>query len=78
MRLTKEGADGDSRAERFRLLKGDVAGPLPPGASINGETGVFSWLPPVEFSGTFEFVFVRRACSGREKRIPLRVVIEPR
>jgi hypothetical protein len=60
------------------LLKGDVAGPLPPGASINGETGVFSWLPPVEFSGTFEFVFVRRACSGREERIPLRVVIEPR
>ena len=60
------------------LLKGDVAGPLPPGASINGETGVFTWLPPVEFSGTFEFVFVRRACSDREERIPLRVVIEPR
>ena len=60
------------------LLKGDVAGPLPPGASINGETGVFSWLPPVEFGGTFEFEFVRRACSGREERIPLRVVIEPR
>ena len=60
------------------LLKGDVAGPLPPGASIDGETGVFSWLPPIEFGGTFEFVFVRRACSGREERIPLRVIIESR
>ncbi len=60
------------------LLTGDVAGPLPPGASLDGETGVFSWLPPPEFGGTFEFVFVRRACTGREERIPLRVVIQPR
>ena len=38
------------------LMTGDVAGPLPPGASIDGEKGVFSWLPPAEFGGTFEFV----------------------
>jgi hypothetical protein len=60
------------------LMTGDVAGPLPPGASIDGDKGVFSWLPPVEFGGTFELVFVRQACSGREERIPLRVNIAPR
>jgi len=60
------------------LLTGDVAGPLPPGASLDGETGVFRWLPPAEFAGTFELVFVRRACTGREERIPLRVTIAPR
>jgi hypothetical protein len=56
------------------LMTGDVAAPLPPGASLDGEQGFFRWLPPVEFAGTFEFSFVR-ACSGREERIPLRVVI---
>jgi hypothetical protein len=60
------------------LLAGDVAGPLPAGASLDGEAGVFSWLPPPEFGGTFEFVFVRRACTGREERIPLRVIIGSR
>jgi hypothetical protein len=57
------------------LLTGDVAAPLPPGASIDGEQGLFRWLPPVEFAGTFEFVFIRRACTGWEERIPLRVII---
>jgi hypothetical protein len=60
------------------LLTHDVAGPVPPGSSLDGQTGVFTWMPPAEFSGTFELVFVRRACTGREERIPLRVVIEPR
>jgi hypothetical protein len=59
------------------LMTGDVAGPLPPGASIDGDKGVFSWLPPAEFAGTFELVFVRQACTGREERIPLRVTIAP-
>ena len=57
------------------LLTGDVAGPLPPGASIDGQEGVFRWLPPIEFAGTYEFVFIRQACGGREERIPLRVVL---
>jgi hypothetical protein len=59
------------------LLTGDVAAPLPPGASLDGEAGMFRWLPPIEFAGTYEFVFVRRTCSGREERIPLRVTIGP-
>jgi len=57
------------------LIAGNVAGPLPPGASLDAEHGLFRWLPPIEFSGTYEFVFTRQACSGREERIPLRVVI---
>jgi hypothetical protein len=60
------------------LLTGDLASPLPTGASLDGETGVFSWMPPAEFGGSFEFAFVRRACVGGEVRVPLRVVIQPR
>jgi hypothetical protein len=59
-------------------MTGDVAAPLPPGASIDGDRGLFRWLPPAEFAGTFEFMFVRRACTGREERIPLRVILGPR
>ena len=60
------------------LMTGDVAGPLPPGASLDGEQGLFRWLPPIEFSGAYEFAFVRKSCRGREERIPLRVILEPR
>jgi hypothetical protein len=60
------------------LLTRDVAGPLPPGASLDASEGVFSWLPPVGFAGSFEFAFVRRACAGREMRVPLRIVIRQR
>ncbi len=65
------------RPVRGYLMTGDVAAPLPPGASIDGERGLFRWLPPAEFAGTFEFVFVRLACTGREERIPLRVIVGP-
>jgi hypothetical protein len=62
------------------LESGDVAGPLPPGASLDGDRGVFRWMPPAEFAGTFDFAFVRRTCGGpgddNEERIPLRIVIE--
>ncbi len=57
------------------LMTGDVAGPLPPGASLDGDEGVFRWLPPIEFAGAYEFVFIRQACGGREERIPFRVVL---
>jgi hypothetical protein len=60
------------------LMTGDVAEPLPPGASLDGDQGLFRWLPPIEFSGTYEFAFVRKSCRGREERIPLRVVLEAR
>jgi hypothetical protein len=60
------------------LETGDVAGPLPPGAALDGRQGVFRWLPPAEFAGTFTFSFVRAVCGGREERFPLRVVIGDR
>ena len=60
------------------LMTGDVAGPLPPGASLDGEQGLFRWLPPIEFAGVYEFAFVRNSCRGSEERIPLRVILEAR
>jgi hypothetical protein len=60
------------------LTIGDVAGPLPPGASFDADAAVLTWVPPVEFSGTFDFTFVRRVCAGGEERIPLRITISPR
>ena len=59
------------------VKNGDVAGPLPPGASLDGDQGIFRWMPPAEFAGTFDFTFVRRTCGGGEERIPLRITIEP-
>jgi hypothetical protein len=58
------------------LVSGETAGPLPPGASFDAERGVFTWLSPTEFAGTFDFVFVRTGC-GKEAHVPLRVVIAP-
>jgi hypothetical protein len=58
------------------LVTGDVAGPLPTGASFDAAQGVFRWLPPMEFSGSYEFVFVRPACNGLEERISLHITIQ--
>jgi hypothetical protein len=58
------------------LISGDVAGPLPPGASFDDKTGIFRWQPPIEFSGAHDFVFVRQSCAGREERVAMRVVID--
>jgi hypothetical protein len=60
------------------LITGDVAGPLPVGASLDAEAGIFRWQPPIEFAGTYDFAFVRRSCNGREERFPLRVVVQSR
>jgi hypothetical protein len=57
------------------LITGETAGALPPGASLDSERGIFRWLPPPEFAGAFDFVFVRRACDGQEARLPLRVIV---
>lgn len=59
------------------LKAGDVAGALPPGASLDGDRGVFTWMPPAGFAGTFDLAFVRRTCERAEERIPLRIVIQP-
>jgi hypothetical protein len=58
------------------LITSDVAGPLPPGASLDERTGVFRWQPMPQFRGAFTFVFVRRGCDGKERRLPIGVVID--
>lgn len=55
------------------LLTGAVAGPLPLGASIETQRGIFRWQPGGQFTGSFAFVFVHRGCDGVERRIGLRV-----
>ena len=55
------------------LLTGEVAGPLPLGASLDARLGIFRWQPGAEVSGTFSFVFAQRGCDAVERRIPLRI-----
>ncbi len=57
------------------LLTGEVAGPLPFGASLDARLGIFRWQPGSEVSGTFSFVFAQRGCDAVERRIPLRIDI---
>ena len=55
------------------LVTGEVAGPLPFGASLDARLGIFRWQPGSEVSGTFSFVFAQRGCDAVERRIPLRI-----
>lgn len=57
------------------LLAGDIAGPLPAGASLDAQHGIFRWQPTAEFTGTYRFVFVQHGCDAVERSIPLSVVI---
>jgi hypothetical protein len=56
------------------LLTGDVAGPLPMGASLERQPGIFRWQPGPEVAGDFVFVFVQRGCDGVERRISVDVL----
>jgi hypothetical protein len=56
-------------------LTGEVAGPLPMGASLDAGHGIFRWQPGTAVSGRFDFAFVQRGCDNVERQIPLRVVI---
>jgi len=55
------------------LLAGKVAVPLPAGASLDAQRGIFRWQPTAAFSGVFEFVFVQRGCDSNERRIPVTI-----
>jgi hypothetical protein len=57
------------------LLTGEVASPLPLGASLDARLGIFRWQPGPEVSGTFSLVFAQRGCDAVERRIPLRIDI---
>jgi hypothetical protein len=60
------------------LLTGEVAGPLPVGASLDGRLGIFRWQPGAEVFGTFRFAFAHRGCDAVERRIPLRIDVAER
>ena len=57
------------------LLDGSVAGPLPMGASLDSQHGIFRWQIGAETAGRFAFVFVQRGCDGAERRLPVTIVI---
>jgi hypothetical protein len=60
------------------LISGGVAAPLPAGASLDAQHGLFRWQPGPEFTGEYAFVFVQRGCDGVERRIPLSIRIGDR
>jgi len=52
--------------------------PLPIGSTLDGEKGLFSWLPGPGFVGAYELVFLRTDESGLTTRIPVRIIIRPK
>ncbi len=59
------------------LVSGGIAGPLPAGASLDREHGIFRWQPTAEFRGAYRFVFVRRGCDGTERALRIAIMLEP-
>lgn len=51
---------------------------LPPGASLNAETGVLSWQPAAGAGGVQTIQVVRTSCGGTEETLTLRVVFQVR
>ena len=49
---------------------------LPSGSALDS-AGTFYWQPGAAFGGTHELVFVRTACDGERRRVPVRVEIRP-
>lgn len=59
------------------LVSGGIAGPLPLGASLDAEHGIFRWQPAPEFLGVYRLVFVRHGCDGTERALSIAVVLVP-
>lgn len=59
----------------YRLIS-DRLSPLPTGATLDTERGVFYWQPGVGFIGTYEFIFLQKSTHWIKKRITIR--IEPK
>ncbi len=61
------------------LVKGDSAGPLPPGSTLDRENGVFYWMPGPGFLGDYTFDFVvSDGITGKMKRKRVTVSIGPK
>jgi hypothetical protein len=47
---------------------------LPAGSSLD-PAGTFYWQPGPAFAGTYDLVFVRTACDGERRRVPVTVTV---
>jgi len=63
---------------RGYLVAGRELRPLPIGSTLDGEKGLFSWLPGPGFVGTYELIFLRTDESGLTTRIPVRITVRPK
>jgi hypothetical protein len=50
--------------------------PLPIGAAIDMERGIFSWLPGPGFLGEYRFIFIKKGPNGDMSRVNINVRIE--
>ena len=58
-----------------RLLVGNDRRPLPVGSTLDSATGVFHWLPPHGFSGSFRLLFQVKGPKGviHEKQVTVTI-----
>jgi hypothetical protein len=52
--------------------------PLPIGASLQAQRGIFSWMPGVGFVGDYSFAFLVKDASGMVNRKTIRIRIRPK
>jgi hypothetical protein len=52
--------------------------PLPIGATLDSEIGVFYWLPGPAFIGEYRFIFIKKGPNGEMSRVNINVWIEPK
>ena len=52
--------------------------PLPIGASLDVQRGIFTWMPGVGFVGDYSFAFLVNDASGKVKRKNIRIRIRPK
>jgi hypothetical protein len=60
------------------LVRTEGLAPLPPGATLDDQTGVFSWAPGVGFVGTYDLAFVRWDGAQPVGRVDVRVTLSPK
>ncbi|UCH98104.1 MAG: hypothetical protein JSV88_14975, partial [Candidatus Aminicenantes bacterium] len=56
---------------------GNRFGTLPPGSTLDGEKGIFSWQPGPAFIGDYQFVFIEKTRTGKVKQKLITIRIRP-
>jgi hypothetical protein len=67
---------GQATYEGYVVVNGRMR-PLPVGAALDTNTGVFTWQPGPGFLGRYQFIFIRTA-GGYRTRIPVDLKISPK